>query len=662
MSMEQLGSSLLGQKAAAGARRRRSSKRNEKIQKMLAVLLGGQAIFQNAVKDRMSEHKAFADIMSKKNKKFVAEMKVVGNVLDAIPTNIIDSENAYDEYLNNSSVQRAFRAQVRPLIANALQKFDKVGYDQAVNAGTIVGDINKIIDGITAPYFLKSIDGGPSRAKMLLDAGEKYFEGTDRDKIFEELFAISEADVDAKTKLRMENIEDEIRGSARWWKVPGMLSSWFKGDPTIFNSIESGDYLESDLRKAFSKSVNIGEFITPNFSEVMKSWDNNKNYINTALGIEPFMDTSPTSRQAKALANVIRQAKIDLNEAPPSQWTKKDFEAFRFKKLQLLEEADLLRRAIYSESPTELDAEFGREVAKTWGGLRLLFDNPDREGAMFLEDKYNVDLTTMNLEEKDQFAMRIILAEGIDPIDPTDYKNSLGIVRNLATPNYASNIPGTLAIYERGGRSYEWGREGAYDESNFRNNLSKVQAYLEPTFKGISSDGIPEPSDSIKILQETGDADGVGGNNIANTLNSISMQDEEAAEAMLLSMLDNNAVFSNQVKSVYPTTLDAAQALMNGTFSIEMPQITMEPVDQQMSYLNPYDAARERTDAGQTGIQIIPSALYDMGSGQVDRQAETLLKRHFSGSATATQKQLKDAMQRLDIENIEEARQKFLGQ
>ena len=54
MSMEQLGSSLLGQKAAAGARRRRSSKRNEKIQKILAVLLGGQAIFQNAVKDRMS--------------------------------------------------------------------------------------------------------------------------------------------------------------------------------------------------------------------------------------------------------------------------------------------------------------------------------------------------------------------------------------------------------------------------------------------------------------------------------------------------------------------------------------------------------------------------------------------------------------------------------
>ncbi len=641
MSMEQLGSSLLGQKAAAGARRRRSSKRNEKIQKMLAVLLGGQAIFQNAVKDRMSEHKAFADIMSKKNKKFVAEMKVVGNVLDAIPTNIIDSENAYDEYLNNSSVQRAFRAQVRPVIANALQKFDKVGYDQAVNAGTIVGDINKIADGITAPYFLKSIDGGPSRAKMLLDAGEKYFEGTDRDKIFEELFAISEADVDAKTKLRIENIEDEIRGSARWWKVPGMLSSWFKGDPTIFNSIESGDYLESDLRKVFSKSINIGEsgFITPNFSEVMKSWDNNKNYINTALGIEAFMDTSSTSRQAKALASVIRQAKIDLNEAPPSQWTKEGFEDFRVKKLQLLEEADLLRRAIYSESPTELDAEFGREVAKTWGGLRLLFDNPDREGAMFLEDKYNVDLTTMNLEEKDQFAMRIILAEGIDPIDPTDYKNSLGIVRNLATPNYASNIPGTLAIYERGGRSYEWGREGAYDESNFRNNLSKVQAYLEPTFKGISSDGIPEPSDSIKILQETGDADGVGGNNIANTLNSISMQDEEAAEAMFSATVDNNDVFATQVKSSYPTTLDASQALNNGQLSVYGGRRVQ--IDPTMTYGEPVD-------------------IQSWFEGQGDKQAMSIIERHLTGRAKSESGYIR-ALERLGMTD-EEARQQFLGQ
>ena len=80
----------------------------------------------------------------------------------------------------------------------------------------------------------------------------------------------------------------------------------------------------------------------------MKSWDNNKNYINTALGIEPFMDTSSTSRQSKALSSVIRQAKVDLNEASPSQWTKKGFEDFRVKKLQLLEEADLLRRAIYS--------------------------------------------------------------------------------------------------------------------------------------------------------------------------------------------------------------------------------------------------------------------------------------------------------------------------
>ena len=662
MSMESLGKSLLGQQAASRAKSRKKSRKKEKISKAMAILLGGQAIFNRAVQDRSKELDSFNTIMARKNKKFVAEMKIVGNVLDAIPVNIIDSKNAYEQYKNSSSLQRDFRAQLRPIIGAAMQKHDPTGYKNATNAGTITADLNKIIDGITAPYFLKSVDGGASRAKQLLDAGEEYFKGADRDEIFDKLFAISESDVEANQALRLKAAKEGIRKETNWFALPGMLSSIFKGEDTNFKALETGDYKQSDLMNVFEKQVDIGEFITPNFAEVMKTWDNNKNYISQAMGIESLMDTSPNGRQAKAMNLVIRQAIRDLNDAPPEHWTKPQFETFRIKKLKLLEEADLMRRAIYSAAPTELDAFFATEVASTWGGLRILLDEPDREAARTLENEYKVDLSEMNIRQKDAFAMSIILAKGVDPVDPKDYG---GRAFKKDTPKYASNIPGTLETYEKGEREFNFGREGAYDESNFKNTLAEVQAYLTPTFKGISSEGMPEVSDAIKVLQETGDTEGVGAANITNTINAIGNQNQELGEHILATRAANDPIYDNQIKQFYPTMLDAQEAYNNGTYSLQAPQTTREPIDQQIqeigeeSWRDPYSARKDIYAKGQTGAQVVPGAIYDAGVRQNDRQAETLLERHFSGRAIATETQVKNAMERLNIETLEDARQQY---
>jgi|TARA_R100000501_G_C2628980_1_gene123439 hypothetical protein len=660
MSMEDLGKSLLSQQASSRAKSRRRSRKKEKISKAMAILLGGQAMFNKAIADRSKELDSFNTIMARKNKKFVAEMKIIGNVLDSLPVNVIDSKDAYQQYLKSPSLQRSFRAQVRPIIANAMQKFDKVGYDQAVNAGTITADLNKIIDGITAPYFLQSVDGGPSRAQQVLDSGEKYFKGTDRDEIADRLFGITESDVEANQALRLKSAKEKYRKGTNWFNVPGMLGKFFKGEPTNFRALETGDYTQSDLMNVFEKSINFGEFITPNFSEVMKAWDNNRNYISQAMGIEALMDTSPNGRQAKAMDMVIRQAKIDLNEAPPEHWTKADFNSFRIQKLKLLEEADLMRRAIYSATPTELDAFFATEVASTWGGLRLLLDNPDREAAITLESKYKVDLSKMNIKEKDAFAMRIILAEGVDPIDPTDYG---GRAFKKDTPNYDSTIPGTLEIYEKGDREFEFGREGAYDESNFKNNLNKIKAYLTPTFKGINSSGVPEVSDSIKELQSNEDTDAVGGNNIANTINSIAQQNNNAGESFFTTMMANNPTFANQVNTAYPDKIVLQEAINNGTFSLQPPP-TFDPVDQQMveikdeeAWRSPYTAEQDLYDSGETGIQIFSRGLKEGWNNQLDREAVTTIERHLTGRVK-NRSGYQKALKRLGISD-EEARLQY---
>ena len=57
MSMEDLGGALMARQTANRKRARRSQKREDRVMKILAVLLGGQAVFQETVKKRNSADK-----------------------------------------------------------------------------------------------------------------------------------------------------------------------------------------------------------------------------------------------------------------------------------------------------------------------------------------------------------------------------------------------------------------------------------------------------------------------------------------------------------------------------------------------------------------------------------------------------------------------------
>ena len=641
--MESLGKSLLGQQAASRAKSRKKSRKKEKISKAMAILLGGQAIFNKAMEDRSNELVSFNTIMARKNKKFVAEMKIVGSALKSLPIDMLDSKDAYKQYMNNRSYQRDFRAAVYSTISQAMKNQDPQGHAKLIAQGELDRNLYKIIDTVIAPYFLKAVDGGPSRAQKVLDAGEKYFEGIDRDQVMENLFGITESVVETNQALRLKAAKEGVRKDANWFSVPGMIGSIFKGEPTVFRALESGDYSQSGLMDLFDKDIEFSPYITPNISEVLKVWDNNRNYMNQAAMDEKLMSTAPGSRGDRALLDTIRDTKDILVNAPPQAWMDSDFNTWRKDKMKTLAEAEYLRKAIYSASPNQLDAPLGIEVANTWGALRLLFDNPDREAAYFLEDKYKVDLGSLGVRQKDALAMKIILAEGVDPIDWNEYRVGKG-------PKYSDdrmgNIPRTLKLYEEGDRDWELGREGAYVESNFINNLSKVQAYLTPTFKGISSEGMPEVSDAIKVLQETGDTEGVGAANITNTINAIGNQNQELGEHILATRAANDPVYAKQIKQVYPTMLDAQEAYNNGTYSLQAPQTTTIDTGYTLS------PTEEK-------LLTVPEAVYDAGVRQNDRQAETLLERHFSGRAIATEIQVKDAMERLNIKTLEDARQQY---
>ena len=67
MSMEDLGKSVLSRQATNRRYARRSMKRDEKIQKVLAVLLAGQAVFDKAAQHRVKEIDEYFDIVETKD-------------------------------------------------------------------------------------------------------------------------------------------------------------------------------------------------------------------------------------------------------------------------------------------------------------------------------------------------------------------------------------------------------------------------------------------------------------------------------------------------------------------------------------------------------------------------------------------------------------------
>jgi len=108
---------------------------------------------------------------------------------------------------------------------------------------------------------------------------------------------------------------------------------------------------------------------------------------------------------------------------------------------------------------------------------------------------------------------------------------------------------------------------------------------------------------------------------------------------MFSATVNNNDVFATQVKSVYPTTLDASQALNNGQLNVYGGRkIQMDPT---MTYGEPVD-------------------IQSWFEGQGDEQAMTTIERHLTGQAKSESGYIR-ALERLGITD-EEARQQFLGQ
>ena len=85
MSMEDLGSSLLARQSQQRAVASRNAKKDEKMQKVLAVLLGGQAIFQKTLANRLDELDDAKTIEKLNDEKMISVANQTARIFSGLP-------------------------------------------------------------------------------------------------------------------------------------------------------------------------------------------------------------------------------------------------------------------------------------------------------------------------------------------------------------------------------------------------------------------------------------------------------------------------------------------------------------------------------------------------------------------------------------------------
>ena len=277
ISMEELGRSLLSQKAAGDKRRRRRGRKDERINKILAVLLGAQAIFKTALNDRILEGDELELVQKMSDAKAVTEMQTLANVYSGLDEKFLMADNAwelYQDYDNNSAQVNIFREGAVNALTGIIQKQNPNLIKDLEDMNLLNLEMRGVVDEHMAEYFFKQLTekeaigmgnkewAGKTRAQVITTGAMDYF-GTDAETAISQMFGIDNSKLQGNRLQNKLLTERNLKGSAN---LPGILSSVFKGERTIFGK---RDPLEQEAIKEILEVADLDQFMAPKMKEIM---------------------------------------------------------------------------------------------------------------------------------------------------------------------------------------------------------------------------------------------------------------------------------------------------------------------------------------------------------------------------------------------------------
>ena len=679
MSLSDLGGALLSRSSKIRSQRESRSKRQEKVNKILAVLLGGQAIFQKVAQNRMKDLDGIAKRMQSGTKKQAKQLMEISTVLKDVDPTMLSNPNALEEYKKGGTFKKAFDTAI--YTSYVVPHFTGLGEDVKAKflESTTMGSKPEIMDKYgreVAEYFFtpNTIDSR-SRAQVFMQAGNELFSGDKGFEVDEDVVSsflnIDSSDLNRKITDKALQEVKAIGGELSWFNAPRLLVN------SIFKNRETGE----GVWKRTITDPETGEKIkVADKSRFSRISDGDINLqppsLDIALRKIKLFDAMPNASEAIDILNgstdwlEVGKKKYIENEQGDAPVGGTFHQAFR--------------RVLFDEETQKLN-------------------NLDRGILEALDEHMFTDVTDIDKFGKDKLVSRWYGTIAMIQNDP-ELKAKLGI-----TGNTTEKIQDQALIYllkdkgvvqDKQARRFFFGKDDTWtwagqnpeDVDNFNYSFEKIDAHLSPSFT-INDNGNLQPTPPLKNQ----DDQTVVANSMALIRELQKANKADLTENMIVQVYNNptNDPVINQFKEVitpkYPTALDFNDAIQNQGYEnvyttlIDTPMPTATTPTTTVSsdltakelrelgyfkapetYTDPYASAKDIAAKGQTGVQVFgkavikaPAAIYSAGVRQVDRQAETLLERHFKGSVNATDQQLQQAMQRLNINSLEEARQKY---
>lgn len=253
MSIDELGSSLLQKKDEDARRAAKRSKKNERIQQALAVMMLGQGVMKNQYKKRAKELEDLHKFEILNNENESKQINVTSGIVSTIGNNWKDEGGDLDsrvESFSNSEDYNAFSQKVLPFIQQKIKAATGEEYDTMYNTSAY----NNAVDLATKQFARQYLENDnyknyESQLRTILDEKD-----LDRVKLFELGSGLDSHTLTQYEKRNYQKVLSEARAQGNllsgFRKVLGLFNDKYKseGGFDIFSPATEADLAGPTMR------------------------------------------------------------------------------------------------------------------------------------------------------------------------------------------------------------------------------------------------------------------------------------------------------------------------------------------------------------------------------------------------------------------------------
>lgn len=375
MSVEELGTSLLKRQAQQRAEVAKTSKRNQRIQQALGVLLAGQSIFKNQFNKRVEEleNEKTLDLLNIEND--TKKINAITDVVSIIPENFeVDKplEERVNSFINNSELynqlkiksQRYIDSYISPLIKENQYFKDTPEYDNLIRHGN-KALLSSLLENNNYQTFVKELsemEGG------ILP----------KDELFAKYLRINPSEMTQQRTREYQKLEKNLSKQAGFIEgIKGVVQKISKdkankGELNLYEKITSEDIKGSDLKDILNK-LDIGGVLIPELDKALAAASTSstkyRNEMTTPKGEKLF--TALVNGDFPSLVNNIRRGRFTEDKLMNTTGLLNEVDIFKLKDVfDYIDDNDNVKKELLKDAGAlslrfQDDPQFAVDIYKT---------------------------------------------------------------------------------------------------------------------------------------------------------------------------------------------------------------------------------------------------------------------------------------------------------